>query len=249
MKLRLFLILGLLACAGDAAAKQGLYRFPTIAGDAIVFTAEGDLWSAPLIGGKAARLTSHPGQEIGAAASPDGRLIAFTASYDGPEEVYVMPIGGGSPKRLTFEGDGVVVGWTPTGEILYRTQNPTGPALQRVIVAVDPVSLARRTLPLIDVSEAAMSADGGVLYFSRLGLQAIRGDNARGYRGGLQAQLWRFDLKGDNEATPIAVGQNANERSPMVWGDRLYFLSDESGRDNVWSMKPDGGAPPAPASG
>lgn len=241
MRLRLVLILGLLASAGDVSAKQGLYRFPTIAGDSVVFTAEGDLWSAPLTGGGAARLTSHPGQEIAAAASPNGRQIAFNASYDGPEEIYVMPIGGGSPKRLTFEGDGLVLGWTPSGEVLYRTQNPTGPALQRMIVAVDPVSLARRTLPLVDVSEAAMSADGGTLFFSRLGLQAIRGDNARGYRGGLQAQLWRFDLKGDNEATPIPGGHDANERSPMVWGDRLYFLSDASGRDNVWSMKPDGG--------
>ena len=49
----------------------------------------------------AARLTTHPDQETRAAFSPDGARIAFTAAYEGPLEVYVMPAAGGPPIRTT----------------------------------------------------------------------------------------------------------------------------------------------------
>ncbi|MEI9984826.1 MAG: hypothetical protein WDN69_17440 [Aliidongia sp.] len=47
--------------ASPAGAADGYFRFPTLAGDQIVFTAEGDLWTAPINGGRAARLTTPPG--------------------------------------------------------------------------------------------------------------------------------------------------------------------------------------------
>ena len=62
-----------------SATALGYYRFPALAGDSIVFTAEGDLWRVPLSGGVAQRLTSHPAEESHAAVSPDGRTVAFSA--------------------------------------------------------------------------------------------------------------------------------------------------------------------------
>ena len=62
----------------------------------------GDLWTASTSGGTATRLTAHPGVETYAKFSPDGNWIAFTGQYDGDEQVYVMPSGGGEPKQLTF---------------------------------------------------------------------------------------------------------------------------------------------------
>ena len=79
---------------------EGYYRFPDIHGDRIVFTAEGDLWTVPVSGGMAQRLTSHPEEETQPVFSPDGRTIAFSASYEGPTEVYTMPAGGGLPPVL-----------------------------------------------------------------------------------------------------------------------------------------------------
>ena len=101
----------------------GYYRHPAIHGQNIVFTAEGDLWQVGLAGGVARRLTTNPGQELRAAFSPDGRTIAFSATYEGPTEVYTMPAEGGLPTRRTFEGAvASVVGWTPDAKILYTTQ-------------------------------------------------------------------------------------------------------------------------------
>ncbi|MFW5947685.1 MAG: hypothetical protein ACOCUW_04260, partial [Gemmatimonadota bacterium] len=84
--------------APDSSAQNGYYRQPTIRGDRIVFVAEGDLWTVSAAGGDATRLTTHPEQEADPALSPDGRWLAFTATYEGPREVYVMPADGGLPR-------------------------------------------------------------------------------------------------------------------------------------------------------
>ena len=84
----------------DADTK--LLRFPDLDGDKVVFTYAGDLWTAPAGGGLASRLTAHPGLELFAKFSPDGQQIAFTAQYDGDEQVYVIPSSGGEPRQLTY---------------------------------------------------------------------------------------------------------------------------------------------------
>ena len=95
--------MSLLASALLLSVIQGddmrLLRFPTIHGDQVVFTYAGDLWTSTTSGGVARRLTSHPGSEQNAKFSPDGSQIAFTASYDGNPDVYVMPSEGGEPER------------------------------------------------------------------------------------------------------------------------------------------------------
>ena len=83
---------------------RGYYRFPAVHGDAIVFTSEGDLWSVSIHGGAAQRLTTSPGMERFASISPDGKSIAFQANYEGPNEVYTMPVTGGLPERRTWDG-------------------------------------------------------------------------------------------------------------------------------------------------
>ena len=110
------LLLLLAAAPSAAAAQPGYFRQPAVHGDTVVFVAEGDLWSVPLAGGRATRLTTHPAAEGRPAISPDGKLLAFTARYEGPAEVYVMPLAGGRPRRLTFDAARIShVGWTPDG--------------------------------------------------------------------------------------------------------------------------------------
>ena len=100
-----------LTCAALAAQAQtlGFYRFPAVQGTNLWFTAEGDLWRAAAAGGTAERITTHPGYETRPEPSPDGKLLAFVAAYEGPSEVYVMPTAGGLPRRLTWGGERVAV--------------------------------------------------------------------------------------------------------------------------------------------
>jgi tricorn protease len=237
---RTILALSLALAGSHALAADPYFRFPAVRGDTVVFTAEGDLWRTPASGGKAQRLTTHPAAETHAAISRDGKLVAFTAAYEGAQEAYVMPIDGGLPKRLTFEnGNVLVLGWTPQGEVLVSTENTTGPAKHRVVAAVDPASLQRRVLPLADANDAALDDSGRAVYFTRMGL-AMTNDNVKAYRGGAHAQLWRFDLAGKGEAAPLFRDDPANNKRPMWWNGRLYFISDAGGSDNLWSSRPDG---------
>ncbi|MFD2366037.1 S41 family peptidase [Pseudoduganella sp. GCM10020061] len=237
---RTILALSLALAGSHASAADPYFRFPTIRGDTIVFTAEGDLWRTSASGGKAQRLTTHASAETHAALSPDGKLVAFAASYEGAQEAYVMPVEGGLPKRITFENGGLVVlGWTPQGEVLISADNQTGPARQRIVAAVHPASMERRVLPLADANDASLDEAGRVVYFTRMGL-AMTNDNVKAYRGGAHAQLWRFDMNAGREAEPVFKDDTANNKRPMWWNGRLYFISDSSGADNLWSVRADG---------
>ena len=113
-----------MAIAVGAEPTRGYYRFPSIHGDSIVFSAEGDLWIVTTAGGVARRLTSHPAEESHAAISPDGKTVAFTARYEGPAELYTMPISGGLPVRQTYEAEAsIATTWTPLGHLVYSTSH------------------------------------------------------------------------------------------------------------------------------
>lgn len=232
---------GMIASAYAAPNDNAYVRFPSIRADSVVFTSEGDLWKVGINGGAAQRLTTHLGAETNSAISQDGKWIAFSATYEGAQEAYVMPLAGGIPKRISFENTAVtVLGWSAQGEVLVTSQNQVGPSAQTVISAINPQNLQRQVFPVTDANEAALDESGKTLYFTRLGLHT-RNDNAKMYRGGGLAQLWKFDLNGKAEAVNIFAKEKSNNRRPMLWKNRLYFLSDRDGAYNIYSANLDGG--------
>jgi tricorn protease len=220
--------------AQQSAPSLGYYRYPAISGNTIVFTAEGDLWRVPITGGVAQRLTSAQGEESHASISPDGRTIAFSASYEGPTEVYTMPIDGGPPTRRTFEGGAAIVtGWTPDGKVLYSTRHySTLPNTE--LASVDPRSNVTALVPLAQASDG--SYDNGSLYFTRF---AFQGSYTKRYRGGTAQNIWRFAPNAEH-AQPLTGDYEGTSRTPMVWKGRVYFASDRDGTMNLWSMDPNG---------
>lgn len=215
---------------------EGYYRFPALCKDFIVFTAEGDLWKVDREGGIAQRLTTHHGQEANAYISPDGKLIAFSAEYEGPQEAYTMSVNGGVPKRITYEGDNaVVVGWTPGGEILYSSSDrSTLPNTQ--LVQIHPVSLDWKVVPLSQASDGAYSPDKKTLYFTRLPFQ---GSHTKRYKGGTAQNIWKFE-DGSDEAVLLTGDYAGTSKTPMWYDGRIYFASDRDGTMNIWSMDTDG---------
>ncbi|MEE4311209.1 MAG: peptidase S41, partial [candidate division KSB1 bacterium] len=104
--------------------KRPLMRFPDIHGDKVVFVHGEDIWIASIDGGVAQRLTIHDGEEEFPKFSPDGKLIAFTAQYDGNRDVYVMDVHGGNISRVTYHPyRDDVVGWHPVkNKIIFRSR-------------------------------------------------------------------------------------------------------------------------------
>ena len=220
--------------SGDADnARPGYYRYPAIHGDTIVFTAEGDLWKVSTKGGTATRLTSNTGEENHAAISPDGRTVAFSAEYEGPRDVYTMPIDGGLPERRTWDGDALVAGWTPDGRLLVHTERYSTLPDPKLVVIDDRGH--REIVPLASAAQGSYTPDGHTLFFTRNDRQPSW---TKRYKGGTAENIWRYDA--GHEAVPLTADYAGTSTDPMVWNGRVYFLSDRDGVMNVWSMDENG---------
>ncbi|MEP5937986.1 MAG: S41 family peptidase [Erythrobacter sp.] len=226
--------------ATPASAEEGFYQEPSARGDVLIFASEGDLWRSARTGGTAMRLTSHEEAETDVAVSPDGTMVAFTASYDSTRDVYVMPTAGGAPRRLTFQGGGLkTIGWTPDGKVIFSSRM-TGAGQAEILHTVDPNGGNPTAIPLWRANDATYGTDGKTLFFSRRGLAARARDNAVLYRGGGMAQLWRWQTGSQQEAVQLLGDFGAPIRIPMAHGGRVYFISDKSGSDAIWSVAEDG---------
>ncbi|MBI2796636.1 MAG: PD40 domain-containing protein [Gemmatimonadetes bacterium] len=215
---------------------QGFYRFPALHGDLIVFAAEGDLWAVATSGGVARRLTTHPGEETNPVISPDGTTLAFTARYEGPAEVYTMPIGGGVPVRRTWEAEpSLATAWTPDGKLVYGTTRYAG-VPKRQLVEVNLADNTRALVPLVGASEANYDPTGKVVYFARPG---FHGNVTKQYTGGTARDIWKY-VSGAAEAVELTGDYKGESHSPMVWQGRVYFVSDRDGSMNLWSMTTEG---------
>jgi tricorn protease len=233
----LFLLLLITPFLSQAQGFEGYYRFPDVHGNKIVFVAEGDIWTVPLAGGLAQRLTTHAELERFPKFSPDGKTIAYTASYEGPSEVYTIPIDGGLPIRWTYESDlSVVNGWTPDGKIVYDTRaNANLP--DRQLVTIDTKTKNKERVPLSQASEASYNGSGNTVYFVR---PAYHGNVTKRYKGGTARQIWEF-IKGKKEAVKLTTDFAGGSHHPIWFNSRIYFISDRDGTMNIWSMDENGG--------
>ncbi len=226
------------AQSGDAGqGVLGFYRYPALHGETLVFAAEGDLWKVSTRGGVAERLTTHAAEETNPIIAPDGTTLAFTARYEGPAELYTMPLSGGVPVRRTFEAEtSVATTWTPDGELVYTTLHYSG-LPKPIMVKLNLADNTRETIPLFGATEAAYEAMGTTLFFVR---PPFHNNVTKRYTGGTARDVWRFG-EGAEEAVELTGDYDGESHSPMWQDGRVYFISDRDGTMNIWSMDEDGG--------
>ncbi|MBM3496943.1 MAG: hypothetical protein FJX72_21870, partial [Armatimonadetes bacterium] len=70
-------------------------------GKTLALAASGDLWTAPVGGGDATRLTTTRGDETWPAWSPDGKLLVFAAYRDGQVDLFLRDMAEKSERRET----------------------------------------------------------------------------------------------------------------------------------------------------
>ncbi|NBE55281.1 S41 family peptidase [Streptomyces boluensis] len=214
-------------------------RFPHVQGDLVAFTAEDDVWVAPLDGGRAWRVSADNMPVTQPRISPDGTRIAWTSTRDGAPEVHVAPVEGGPAQRLTYWGSGKtsVRGWTPDGQVLAVTTQGQASLRRSWARAVPLDGGPAPVLPYGPVGDLAFGPDGGVLLQSvTMGTEAAYWKR---YRGGSAGKLW-IDRAGDGEFVRVLEEVDGNIEHPMWAGERIAFLSDHDGTGAVYSALPDG---------
>ena len=234
------LVSAISASATETRDEARLLRFPATNGSEIVFSYGGDLYTAPITGGDARRITSHVGYEMFARYSPDGKSIAFTGEYDGNREVYLIPASGGNPVRLTYTatnsrddlGDrmgpnNIVMTWTPDGKsVVFR--NRIGDGFDGYLWSVPVDGAMPSKLPLMEGGFCSYSPDGRKLAYNRV-MREFR--TWKYYRGGMADDIWIYDGK---SVTDITAGCDAQDIFPMWVGEEVYFASDRDMTMNIF---------------
>ena len=208
------------------AGKPLLLRNPSVSRTDIVFSYAGNLWIASREGGNARRLTTG-GHEGNPVFSPDGALVAFTGEYDGNPDVYVVPVAGGTPHRLTYHpGADEVIGWTPDGkQVVFASERAAfaDGVVQLFTVAVEGGFPTQ--VPLARAADGAFSPDGArIAYVPNIQWQRAW----KRYRGGQTWAIWIANLA-DSSIEATIPRDNSNDFNPMWVGATIYFLSDRNG--------------------
>ncbi|HNP22299.1 MAG TPA: PDZ domain-containing protein [Panacibacter sp.] len=224
------------ACSSSLLAQTdaSLFRFPDVSQTQVIFTYANDVWVVAKEGGMAYKLSSPPGVEMMPKFSPDGKQVAYTADYDGNRDVYVIPVAGGIPKRLTQHGyNDRVVDWTNDGKsILFASGRESGKERYNQFYTVPASGGVETKLPLAYAEYGSYSPDGkqmAVVIMSQVGR------NWKRYRGGWNDDIRIYDFAKQTEEN-ISATDDAGEEFPMWHGNYIYFLSDRGPevRMNLW---------------
>ncbi len=242
-----------LLCVGPTFADDSqltrLLRFPDIHRQTVAFVYGGDIYTAPVAGGGATRLTAHAGLELFPKFSPDGSKIAFSAEYSGNRQVYVMNRDGGDLRQLTYYNDvgklpprgGVdyrVMDWTPDGEhILVRANRlPWGPRMGRPMLV--PLAGGMPTPMAVPESGGGMlSPDGTTLVYTPIDREWR---SWKRHRGGRAQDVWTYDLV--NHRSRRLTTFAGTDQQPLWVGEDIFFVSDRHYTLNLYRFR-EGGDP------
>lgn len=238
MKSIISLLFALFSLSSFGQINAKLMRYVDVSETQICFVFGGDIWVVDKNGGMAVQLTNSPGEESYPKFSPNGSEIAFTASYRGNPDVYVMPTSGGVPNRITYGSHSDrMVEWHPSGDkILFASRRETGIPSGRVnqLFLIPKIGGMPEKLPIPYGEIATFSSDGKQLaYITKI----TETYPFKRYRGGLTSDVILFDL--ENKTAKNITDNMANDGKPAWANDRIYFLSDraENMRLNVWSYE------------
>ncbi len=166
--------------------------------------------------------------DVRPAISPDGKTLGFVRSVAGAVMgIYLMPVAGGEPRRLTgFEEWAVDFAWTADSrDVVYTTNRLGFTTLWRLPVAGG--TRRRVTDAGYDVASPAIALAENRMAFARRTITM---------------NLWRVDLGQPGPPRKLA-GTTRTQKAPHFSpdGKRLAFESSRSGWNEVWTSDSEGG--------
>jgi tricorn protease len=203
----------------------------------IVFVSGGDIWTVPSAGGTASLLVAHPATESRPQFSPDGRKLAFVSNRTGGGDIYVLNFDTNDLQRVTFD-DALdnLDGWSRDGRWLYFSSSSKDIAGMQDIFRVSATGGTPMAVSADRYASeffAAPAPDGNTFAFTARGIS-----NGQWWRNGRshidESEIWL--KRGD------AYEQIAPRGAKQLWtmwaadGSRIFYVSDRSGAQNIWSQ-------------
>jgi len=197
-----------------------------------------DIYLVDSGGGQAVQLTDDSAEELHPSWSPDGSQVAFCrlGPTSGRWELWVVDVNRPGVKR--FIAYGLFPEWSPRGDkILFQRPRERGDRLFSVwtidIVngeGVRPTEIASSASAAI--VNPTWSPDGTRIAFAAIPNPShSTGERPEG------ADLWISQIDGGGRAN-LTGGRYVNLMPAWGPGNRIFFISDRGGRDNIWSLIP-----------
>ncbi|MEN8117162.1 MAG: PDZ domain-containing protein [Bacteroidota bacterium] len=210
-----------------------LMRYMDVSETQITFVYGGEIWIVAKEGGTAMQITHSPGEESWPKFSPDGKHIGFTANYNGNSDIFVIPVTGGVPIRVTYNSSfDRMIDWHPNGnQILFASARENGVGRLNQFFLVDKKGGFPEKLKIPYGELATFSPDGKQLaYITKI----TENYPFKRYRGGLTSDILIYDFVSNN--VERITTDEANDGKPVWAGDKVYFLSDrdKNMRLNIW---------------
>lgn len=213
-------------------------------GSTVAFCYKGDIWSVPVTGGKATRLTTTDSYEAYPVWSPDGRKIAFATDRNGANDIYVMPSESGSAKRLTFNSASEIPStFTPDGKnVLFSAliQDPAESALFPYGGMTELYSVPSeggRAIQVLGTPAEMVNYGKSGAFFLYQDRKGGEDEWRKHHTSSITRDIWRYDT---------ATGKHTNltnrpgeDRNPVLSSDgkSVFLLSEvDGGSMNVWKM-------------
>ena len=197
-------------------------------GKTIVFDLLGDLYTLPIEGGTARRLTEGRAYDTQPRWSPDGRTIAFASDRSGSDNIWTIAPDGSAATAVTSERDGGLTApaWSPDGQYVVARKDPTlnrrGSAELWLYHRAGGrgVQLTRRDEPSgFNPNGPVFTPDGGSIYFAH-------GHRVLDYTW-VAWQIWRLDRQ-SGRVWQVTTGYRGAVRPAMSPdGRRLAFVRRE----------------------
>jgi len=185
----------------------------------LIFNGEGRLHRIPADGGKPETIDTGFANRLNNdhVLSPDGAWIGISDQSQPPHEsqIYVVPVGGGTPRKVTQNSPSYLHGWSPDGKTLAFCGARNGNYdVYSIPVAAGPETRLTTAEGLDDGPE--YSPDGQYIYFNSI-------------RTGLM-QIWRMKPDGSAQEQ-VTPDDGYNNWFPHLSPDgrQMVFLTYEKG--------------------
>lgn len=212
-----------------------------------------DIYVMPVTGGKAIQVTQGLEEEIAPSWSPDGTQLVYSrmGQSSGRWEMWVAGVD--NPDVANFVGYGLFPQWCPvaaTGEngsdkILFQLGRERGRRSFGVWTLDISNGKAQNAAQIASNSEQALinpcwSPDGKWIIFAQVPLDQVGQDSpgaidSSDHVGPSHASLWMVSSDGEGQVR-LTTGRGSALSPAWAKNDRLFFVSNRDGVDNVWAM-------------